>query len=174
MSCTFKYKGKTFSTDRLYRELVKELPSRSQQESIAFLVDYLGMPEQDVLIVKGLIENRSLGRFKADGKILLSELATIDVAYHEAFHRVWRMYLTTNERASAIKEVKQKKNYSTILAKYKEVYPSLTESELIEEFLADEFSDFVLNQNFKTTLPLKSIFQRLWSFIKKLLGLTSL
>jgi len=169
--CTYIWKDKKYSTDRLIRELVNELPSRSQQASVDFLKDYLGMVEDEVIIVKGLIDNRSLGRFKKDGQILLSEYATPDVAYHEAFHRVWRMYLTNEERLQAIKEIKNRKGVQTILNSYKEVYPKASDNELIEELLADEFSDYTINQNFKTETLLKSLFQRLMNFLKKLVGL---
>ena len=170
-NCDYQYKGKKYSTDRLMRELVKELPSRSQTESIEFLKDMLGMSEDEISIMKGLIDNKSLGRYKADGKIILSDLATVDVAYHEAFHRVWRMYLSPEERLQAIKEVKSRKNLTQTINAYREIYPKLNENDLIEEILADEFADFTLNSNYKTEVPIKNFFQRLWNFLKKLVGL---
>lgn len=169
--CTFVYKGKTYSTDRIQRILLEELPIRDQQESIDFLAKYLGLPTNKIHVIRGLIDNRSLGRFRKDGDILLSDLATPDVAYHEAFHRVWRMYLDPEERMSAIKEVKRRKNYTSILESYKKIYSDLTDNELVEEYLADEFSDFVMNSNYKIELPIKSLFQSLLDFIKKILGL---
>lgn len=170
-NCTYTYKSKTYSTDRIMRVLVDELPSRSQAESIEFLKDMLGMSEDEISIVKGLIDNKSLGRYKADGKILLSDLATVDVAYHEAFHRVWRLYLSPEERLQAVREVKARKNLTQTTNAYREIYPKLSENELIEEVLADEFADFTLNSNYKTELPIKNLFQRLWNFLKKLIGL---
>lgn len=170
-NCSYQYRGKTYSTDRLMRVLVDELPSRSQAESIEFLKDYLGMTESEISVVKGLIDNKSLGRFKADGKILLSDLATVDVAYHEAFHRVWRMYLSPEERLDALREVKARKNVQTIIDSYRKVYPKLTDNELLEEYLADEFSDYTLNTNYKIEVPIKSLFERLVNFLKRLIGL---
>lgn len=171
MNCTYTYKGKTYSTDRLLRTLVEELPVNDQVESIRFLTEFLGMSENDIIIIKGLIENKSLGRFKADGQILLSQYATVDVAYHEAFHRVWRLYLSSKERTEAIQEVKKRKNYQQIINNYKNIYPNLSESELVEEFLADEFSDYTVNQQYKIETPIKSFFERLIRFIRNLLGL---
>lgn len=170
-NCTYVYKGKSFSQERLMRALVNELPSRSQAASIEFLKEYLGMTESEIVVVNGLISNKSLGRYKADGKILLSDLATADVAYHEAFHRVWRMYLSPEERLNAIKEIKNRKSYQTILNSYKAIYPKLSDNELIEEFLADEFADYTLNKDYKIETPIKSLFERLVNFLKKLLGL---
>jgi len=170
--CSYKYKGKLYSQDRLLRELTNELPSRSQQESIAFLVDYLGMSEEEVVIVTGLIDDKSLGRYKADGKILLSDLADISVAYHEAFHRAWRRYESAPARLQAINEVKKRKGIERIIEAYREVYLKLSENELIEEILADEFADYVANKNFKTETLLKSAFQRFLNFLKKIIGLS--
>lgn len=168
--CTYTWKGKKYSTDRLIRELVNELPSRSQQASVDFLKDFLGMPEDQIHIVSGLIDNRSLGRAKKDGNILLSEYATPDVAYHEAFHRVWRLFLTNEERLQAIKEVKNRKGIQNVIDGYKEVYSKSSENELIEEVLADEFADYTINKNFKTETLLKTLFSRLVDFLKKLVG----
>lgn len=170
-NCTYQYRGKTYSTERLKRLLVDELPSRSQAESIEFLKDYLGMSEQDIMIIKGLIDNKSLGRAKLDGKILLSDLATVDVAYHEAFHRVWRMYLTPEERLDAIREIKSRKNIDSVLDQYQTVYPDLNRNELIEEFLADEFSDYTLNSDYRIETPIKTLFTKLINFLKSLIGL---
>lgn len=170
-NCSYEYMGKTYSKDRLVRKLVDELPSRSQQESIDFLIKTLGMLESEIIVIKGLIDNRSLGRFKADGKILLSEYATPDVAYHEAFHRVWRLSLSNEERLVGLQEVRKKKNFGEIIQKYKTIYPKLSDNELIEEFLADEFSDYTLNSEFKIETPIKSLFNKLLNFIKKILGL---
>jgi len=172
-NCSYNYQGKTYSTDRILRKLVEELPSRSQQQSVDFLMEYLGMTIDEITIVSGLIDNKALGRFRKDGSILLSDLANVDVAYHEAFHRVWRLYLSNEERLSAIKEIKARKNFQSILDSYRTVYPKLSENELIEEVLADEFADYTLNKNFKVEVPLKSLFTRLMNFIKKLLGIKS-
>ena len=117
-NCSYQYAGKTYSQDRLLRKLVEELPSGSQQESIDFLKEYLGMTEDEIIVVKGLIDNKSLGRYKADGKILLSEYATSDVAYHEAFHRVWRGYVNNSDRLSIIRELKNRKNIQSVLDSY--------------------------------------------------------
>ena len=79
---------------------------------------------------------------------MLSSLATEATAYHEAFHRVFRMYLSPEQRVEMYKEVKRRPNYKSLIAKYANDYQS--EESQIEEFLADEFSDYVLNpESFK-------------------------
>ena len=171
-NCSYIYKSKTYSTDRLKRILIEELPIRNQEKSIEFLQEYLGMTRDEVIIVKGLIDNRSLGRFIQDGRILLSEFAELPVAQHEAFHRVWRLYLSNDERIQAINAFKKNKNWKDSISKYEKIYPNLTENELIEEYFADEFSDFMSSpETYKLAQPIKSFFQRLLDFIKKLVGL---
>lgn len=171
-NCSYIYKSKTYSTDRLKRILIEELPIRNQEKSIEFLQEYLGMGREEIMIIKGLIDNKSLGRFVQDGKILLSEFAELPVAQHEAFHRVWRLYLSNDERIQAINAFKKNKNWKDSISKYAEIYPNLTENELIEEYFADEFSDFMSSpETYKLAQPTKSFFQRLLDFIKKIIGL---
>lgn len=171
-NCSYVYRGKPYSTDRLRRLLVEELPIRSQTKSIEFLQEYLGMTQEEVITVKGLIDNKSLGRFIQDGKILLSEFADLPVAQHEAFHRVWRLYLSPQERQMAINAFKKNRNWNNLISKYGDIYTNLSENEIIEEYFADEFSDFMLNpETYKVVQPIKSFFQRLVDFIKKIVGL---
>lgn len=171
-NCTYIYRGKSFSTERLRRTLIEELPIRDQTNSIKFLQDYLGMTEDEIKIIKGLIDGRGLGRFIQDGKILLSEFADLSVAQHEAFHRVWRLYLSPQERQMAINAFKKNRNWNNLISKYGDIYTNLSENEIIEEYFADEFSDFMLNpETYKVVQPIKSFFQRLVDFIKKIVGL---
>jgi len=171
INCTYTYKGKQFSTDRIKRLLVEEMPNQDQESNIRFLQEYLGMSREEVIIVAGLIDNKSLGRFKADGKILLSEKADIRTARHEAFHRVWRMFLTPAERADAIRQFKYKPDWKSTIENYKINYPNLTDEDLIEEFFADEFETYQLQPDSYKVQPNKSLFERLLNFIKKVLGL---
>lgn len=171
MSCTFTYRGKSYSTQRIKDLLIQELPSRDQQENIQWLQDNLNMTRDEVLIVAGLIDNKSLGRFKADGRIILSDSADLRVAKHEAFHRVWRMYLTPEERLNAIRQFKYKSNWKDLIQNYRKYYPDKSDEDLIEEYFADEFGDYQLQEDSYNVQPLKSLFSRLLSFIKKVFGL---
>jgi len=77
MSCTYTYKNKKYSKDRLLRKLATEsLENKNQDQSIQWLKDKLGMTDSEIIIVKGLIDNKSLGRFTKDGRILLSSFAS--------------------------------------------------------------------------------------------------
>lgn len=173
-NCDFLYKGKKYSSDKIKKVIVSEMPIVDQTESIQWLSDHLKMTPDDVIIVAGLIDGRSLGRFREDSKILLSDKSDIRTAKHEAFHKVWRTYLTVTERAAAIAEFKKDKNWKLTIEPLRKYYPSLSENDLVEEYFANEFEDYTLQpKTFKTNVILKSIFDRLYNFIKSILGLKS-
>lgn len=172
MSCDLIYKGKKYSRDRLLRILATEsLQAKDQNQSIQWLKDKMGMTDSEITIIQGLINNGSLGRFLQDGDILLSSFADSPVAYHEAFHRVFRLYLDNQERKDLVTQFKKRKGWESLIEPYKSDYPNATEQELIEEYLADEFSDYVTNEEFVLDQPTKSVFDRIIDFLKSLLGL---
>jgi hypothetical protein len=174
MSCTFDYKGKKYSRDFILRKLAKEsLQLKDQSQSIQWLKDKLGMSDSEIIIINGLIANKSLGRFKADGRVLLSGFADVSVAYHEGFHRVFRLLLDNSERKDIRNSFKSRKDWRKLIDKYRDEYPTLSDEDLIEEYLADEFADYVLNPNgYVIEQPIKTIFDRVINFIKSLLGLS--
>lgn len=179
LGCTYIWRGKKYSKDRILRAIVNDgsflLSPQDQTQSIQWLQDKLGLSDAEIQIVSGLIDNTSLGRFLSDGRILLSNLSSSQVAYHEAFHRVWRMYLDNSQRKQVAESFKRRKNWKDLIEPLKERYPNNTEQELIEEYLADEFSDFTLNpEGYKIEQPTKSFFQKLLDFIKSMLGLKSM
>jgi hypothetical protein len=170
MSCTYIYNGREYSRAGVLRAL-SQGPSAMSKSAMDFLTTKLGMSPSEVEVVTGLIDNKALGQFTEDGRILLSSMADDSVAYHEAFHRVFRMYLTPEERQAYYKEFRKKANYKQLLDKYRKDYGN-NEEELIEEYLADEFADYVLNNgNVKVDPEAKSLFEKLIMFLKKLFGL---
>lgn len=172
MSCTYTYKNKKYSREGLFRKLLNEsLQEKNQSQSVQWLKDKLNMTDSEIVIVKELIENKSLGRFLEDGKIILSGFADSSVAYHEAFHRIFRLYLNNQERSDIVNQFKKRKGWQSLIESYKEDYSNLSEQELIEEYLADEFADYTINEEYKLDQPTKSIFDRIIKFIKGLLGL---
>jgi len=78
----------------------------------------------------------SIARFKKDGSIVFNSLKIQNngVEYHEAFHRIFRMYLSEEERQEIINEVK-KQNSNKPWSRY----DRKTEDEQIEELIADDF-----------------------------------
>lgn len=173
MSCSYSYKGKTYSSDRILRKLVEEMPIQNQDESINFLKEFLNMSDSEITIVRGLIGGRSLGRLQQDGHTLLSDLSDLATAKHEAFHRVWRMYLTPSERLEVIRNWKTSNpDWKSKINPYRELYSTESDNDLIEELFADEFNDFSLQPNtFKTSQPLLNFFQRIYKWLQQLLGL---
>lgn len=168
INCSFTYKNKQYSSEGILRKLQQELPNRDQNQSIKWLKDYLNIDDNEIEIVLGLIDNKSLGRFQADGKILLSSLSDESTAYHEAFHRVFRMYLSPDERLKYYQDFKKRNNYKSLLEKYSKDYES--EESQIEEYLADEFSDYTLNPDSFKSNDL-TLFQRLIKFLKSIVGI---
>lgn len=169
MSCTYIYRGKAYSKVGLLKVLSKTDPVITN-EAKEFLRSKLGMLDSEIEIVQGLIDGKALGRFLEDGKILLSNLADDSVLYHESFHRVFRMMLMPNERTAIHEDFKKRSDWKNLISPYERLYPENSVEDNIEEFLADEFSDYVLNNNTLKT-PAKSLFDRIIDFLKKLLGL---
>lgn len=171
--CTFNYNNKEYSREGLLSKLAQDL-SRFSSKSIDFLKNKLGMSESEIIIVQGMIDKRSLGRFKKDGTILLSTFADDDTVYHEAFHRVYRMYITPKERERIQKQFRKRADWQSKIEPLQAKYVGRTDNELIEEYLADEFADYILNDgNIKIDPLVRSIFDRIIDFIKKLLGVSN-
>lgn len=170
MSCTYTYKNKQYSYQGVLNQMVKEMPVNNQSGSITWLSEKLGMSKDDVVIVSGLISGSSLGRFMEDGRILLSSHSEMTTAYHEAFHRVWRMYLSPMTRTMLVNEFKKRPKYKKLLEPLKNLYPELTETELIEEYFADEFADYT-EGIYKPDTITKSFFDKIIDFIMNVLGM---
>lgn len=144
-------------------ELGSGIPS---DPNIKWLKDKLGMDDNEVSVIAGLVNNNALGAFLVDGKIIISEFADDATTYHEAFHRVFNMYASDSERQRLFDEVRKRNNYDYLKGRYEELYGELDENGLIEEILAEEFSEYVINDKKE-----EGFFKQLLNFIKKLLGL---
>ena len=116
-------------------------PVWNQEKELAWLKKVLPqLSEQDrVKVVKGLIqvaENGPVawGRF-SDGVITLSDIAAEGTAYHEAFHAVFDLMMTSKERGDILIEARKKwgrKSYSELM-----------------ELLAEDFREYVTAQEDK-------------------------
>ena len=136
-----------------------------------FLQEKLGMTTDEIVRVNSLIDGKSFGRMLNDGKILLSNLMEVGTEYHEAFHRVWNFYLTPAERQTVLEDFKKDSKYKSKIEYLKESYPNLTENDLIEEYFAEDFRDFMMGDVTPTTLNEKW-YDRILNFFKKILGLS--
>jgi len=134
----------------------------------SYLKEKLGMTDSEIEVVAGLISGKAMGRFLADGRILLSDIMEVGTAYHEAFHRIFQLYLTKKEQQDLINEFKSQKNWKDkLLPQYKH----LSIERQIEEVIAEEFRDYVLSGGQKIPAKEKSFFEKLIDFVKKMLRL---
>ncbi len=172
MACVYSYNGKEYTRAELVGLIRSGALGTPLNETQArqWLKDKLGMSDHQVQVVKGLIEGRSYGRFLQDGSMLLSDVLE-GVEYHEAFHRVWRAMLSVDERRAAQTEFLGRANAREVLQNKSKLYPGLTQNELIEEVLAEEFMFYQLNNGNYTVPPVtKNFFAKLLDLLRKLLG----
>lgn len=92
------------------------------------------------------------GMFDGAG-ITLSNIAASGTAYHEAFHAVFSLGLTGTERVDLVRETMKESG--------------LTDPVEVEEWLAERFREYVMNQQTKTVgQKIKDFFKRLWNLIR--------
>ena len=176
MECLYNYKNKLYTKAQLLTMF--NSPVERMDMAREWLKTNTQMTDEDFLpIVKGLIDNNSLGRMLEDGKMLLSNLTPEHVLYHEAFHRIFNFFATDEERVKLISEFKSRKNYMELLVKMNATYNNqeaidtrrgrvLTEEDLIEEHLAEEFQEFVMtNGKSEITKEKRSIFQKILDWL---------
>lgn len=131
--------------------------------------------DEEVSMVVGLIQGEGYGAFTTDGKILLSDLAETSTEYHEAFHRVWRMYVPGSKRRELIAEFETRADKEQVLADIRAAGYKGTREYLIEEALAEEFKLYSDKYKYKNgkLVPKNAIerwFDKLLKFLKALIG----
>ena len=131
--------------------------------------------DEDVQMVVGLIGGEGYGAFTEDGKILLSDLTSAGTEYHEAFHRVWRMYIPTSKRAELIAEFETRADKEQVLADIRAAGYTGSREYLIEEALAEEFKLYSDKYKYKNgkLVPKNTIerwFDKLIKFLRALIG----
>lgn len=113
------------------------------------------LPNIPVEVVSGLIHiagKNAWGAF-TNASITLSNVAAEGTAYHEAFHAVFSLGLNGNERANLMKEASEESK--------------LTDPVELEEWLAERFREYVINQKSKTVgQKIKEFFKKLWNLIR--------
>lgn len=86
-------------------------------------------------------------------EITLSNVAANGTAYHEAFHAVFSLGLTGTERVDLVREAMKESG--------------LTDPVEVEEWLAERFREYVMNQQTKTVgQKIKDFFKKLWNLIR--------
>lgn len=119
--------------------------------------------------VQGLIEDHAFGVFTANGEILISDAATSGTGYHEAFHVVSNLYLTSEEQTKLHKEWIGKNTNRLEDLRKEPIYVGKSDTLIAEEELAEEFREYILTN----TSEYSSWFSKLVSFIKGLLSLNT-
>lgn len=136
---------------------LREAKKESEKFDIDKEVKWLStvLPNIPVEVVKGLIHiagKNAWGAFTNAG-ITLSNVAAEGTAYHEAFHAVFSLGLNGNERANLMKEASEESK--------------LTDPVGLEEWLAERFREYVINQKSKTVgQKIKEFFKKLWNLIR--------
>ena len=135
------------------REAKKESEKFDIDEEVKWLSTVL--PNIPVEVIRGLIHiggKNAWGAF-TNASITLSNVAAEGTAYHEAFHVVFSLGLNGNERATLMKEASEESK--------------LTDPVELEEWLAERFREYVINQKSKTVgQKIKEFFKKLWNLIR--------
>lgn len=148
------------------RETTSDYKLFNKDSEIAWLNRVLPqLTKQDLVkIQEGLIKASDLGttawgQFK-DGIITLSDIASTGTVYHEAFHAVFDVLLSDNQRSKLLSEARIKFGMKSDL--------------LLEEDLAEAFREYVMIQEstgFKNAIL--KFFKNLHLFVKHLSGRTN-
>ncbi len=143
------------SLDRIATPKTLSAPKLTNEELNWFKTNFPNIPIEKI---QGLIENKSLGRFISEGKVLLSEEATMGTLYHEAFHTVTQLYLSKEEIDRLYNETSKQ-------------FPNKSRLEL-EEILAEDFINYKETKEVLKNAPVRnSVFRKLLNFLRDLLNL---
>lgn len=124
------------------------------------------------------------GNLEVEGTIYAN---ASNIAYHEAFHAVFRMLLTEQEQAKLYKIAKAEvfakfkndldaykadiKRFQRLHPKYQALSGKALENEYLEEYMAKEWEKFKQNpRSTKTNSAIKNFFNTLLEFIKSVLN----
>jgi len=123
-------------------------------------------PNVDFHVTRRLIAGKAFGQFR-DAAVYIYEHAEVGTTYHEAFHAVTHLFLSPTEREALYAEAKRTPGLKSKIQE--NIDSGMTERTAIEEALAEEFRDFIMNDgtaSFSKTPEKKSFFTRLWNMIK--------
>lgn len=124
----------TIDIDKEVNNIMRMLPQLDKETAFQIVNDFIKVNDQG---------DNAQGIFNR-GIITLSKLAESGTAYHEAFHLVFNMLLTEDEKLALMNE-------------YKDNYPNSSDVDL-EEQMADDFKEYaLLKENNRST----SFFNRL-------------
>lgn len=135
------------------RERTSETPVWDKEKELKWLGKVL--PNVPIEVREGLLDiagKNAWGMFDRAG-ITLSNVAASGTAYHEAFHAVFSLGLTGTERADLVREAMKESG--------------LTDPVEVEEWIAERFREYVMDQQTRTVgQKIKDFFRRLWDLIR--------
>lgn len=119
--------------------------------------------------VQELIEGKAWGKYK-DAVLYVYNNAEVGTTYHEAFHSVLDLFLTARQKQALLAEAEKDKRLASRINKAAKEYTNKPKSTIIEEALAEEFRDFMLDEHnsiYKKSPVRKNLFQRILDFIRE-------
>ena len=121
-----------------------------------------------------IVNSKNWAEFTKNG-IYLYKGSNFTDLYHEAWHGFSQMYMTEKQKKDLYKQVKNKNGSFTNYRGDKVSFKKATDL-MIEEYLAEEFRKYVLSKGTKKIAQpeVKSIFQKIFEFLKNLFGFTTL
>lgn len=135
------------------REEQGQTPTWNREKELKWLNKIL--PNVPVEVREGILHiagKSAWGMFDKAG-ITLSNVAASGTAYHEAFHAVFSLGLTGTERVGLVREAMKESG--------------LTDPVEVEEWLAERFREYVMNQQTKTVgQKIKDLFKKLLDLIR--------
>ena len=116
-------------------------------------------------LVENLIMQGYYGEF-IDSLVRLDKNAPKGVLYHEAFHVVFNLYMSTNKKSSLLQAIKNSTFFANYVEAAKKANPQLNHADQLEEALSDIFMDMmdgVIDEDLAKT---DSMWQTIKNFFK--------
>ena len=166
--------GKLYQQKILNQPLTQEKLDEAKKwyNEVSGLAKFLPFEEAFNIINTG--DNRVVAQMTAAGATLFDGSDFSDL-YHEAWHGFTQFFLTKEQKESLYNEARKLSGSFTTYKNTRVKFSNATELEL-EEFLAEEFREYMLSDGKKTIAgrPARnSIFKKLWELLKALFSKTS-
>jgi len=133
-------------------------PNENREKSIAFLSKLFPGEETVFYDFAKEIGNNTIHGIVENGVINLWTQADVGVAYHEAYHKVFRLMLSEAQRTALYKDAEKQFGKPTAeeLKNLKNMFPDLSDSDLynlgLEERMAEGFREYMLTEEQSTGL----------------------
>lgn len=156
----------------------KNLDNKATKEQIRKAKEwYENHPLNEFIKYKAMfniVNSKNWAEFNQNG-IFLYQGSNFTDLYHEAWHGFSQMYMTVEQKKDLYSSVK-KKSGTFINYKGDKVSFKKATDLMLEEYLAEEFRKYVLSKGTKkiSQPKVKSIFQKIFDFLKNLFGFTTL